>query len=78
MTSVRTLVTTKLHFEQRSQIVEARKSICFISLGDIHGLKYQVLSEDLLISYRYACVYPHQLRQSLSTELDKDLMNGLS
>ena len=74
MTSVRTLVTTKLHFEQRSQIAEARKSICFISLGEIHGLKYQMLSEDLLISYRYACIYRHQLQQSLLN----GLLNGLS
>ena len=78
MTSVRTLVTTKLHFEQRSQIAEAWKSICLISLGEIHGLKYQMLSEDLLVSYRYACVYRHQLQQSLSTELDRGLLNGLS
>ena len=74
MTSVRTLVTTKLHFEQRSQIAEAQKSICFISLGEIHGLKYQMLSEDLLISYRYACIYGHQLQQSLLN----GLLNGLS
>ena len=36
--------------------------------GELHGLKYQMLSEDLLILYRYASVYPHQLLQSLSTE----------
>ena len=46
--------------------------------GELHGLKYQMLSEDLLISYRYASVYPYQLQQSLSTEPDKDLFNGLS
>ena len=43
--------------------------------GELHGLKYQMLSEDLLISYRYPSVYPHQLQQSLSTELDKGLFN---
>ena len=46
--------------------------------GELHGLKYQMLSEDLLISYRYASVYPYQLQQSLSTELDKGLLNGSS
>ena len=44
--------------------------------GELHGLKYQMLSEDLLILYRYASVYPYQLQQSLSTEPDKDLLNG--
>ena len=33
--------------------------------GELHGLKYQMLSGDLLISYRYASVYPYQLQQSL-------------
>ena len=31
-----------------------------------------------IISYRYASAYPHQLQQSLSTELDKGLLNGSS
>ena len=44
--------------------------------GELHGLKYQMLSEDLLISYRYASVYPYQLQQSLSIELDKVLLNS--
>ena len=46
--------------------------------GELHGLKYQMLSEDLLISYWYASVYPYQLQQSLSTEPDKGLLNGSS
>ena len=46
--------------------------------GELHGLKYQMLSGDLLISYQYASVYPYQLQQSLSTELDKRLLNGWS
>ena len=37
-----------------------------------------MLSEDLLISYRYESVYPFQLKQSLSTEPDKSLLNGSS
>ena len=41
--------------------------------GELHGLKYQMLPEDLLISYRYASVYPYQLQQSLSTEPEKGL-----
>ena len=44
--------------------------------GELHGLQYQMLSKDLLISYRYASVYPFQLKQSLSTETDKSLLNG--
>ena len=46
--------------------------------GELHGLKYRMLSEDLLISYWYAFVYPYQLQQSLSTEPDKGLLNGSS
>ena len=46
------------------------------SQEELTGLKYQMLSEDLLISCRYASVYPYQLQQSLSTEPDKDLLNG--
>ena len=45
--------------------------------GDLHGLKYQMLSEDLQISCWYASVYPYQLKQSLSTEPDKSLFNSL-
>ena len=41
-----------------------------------HGLKYQILSEDLLMSYRYVSVYTYQLQQSLSTEPGKGLLNG--
>ena len=41
-----------------------------------HTLKYQMLSEDLLMSYRYVSVYTYQLQQSLSTEPDKGLLNG--
>ena len=40
---------------------------------ELHGLKYQMLSKD----YRYASAYPNQLKQSLSTEPDKSLLNGL-
>ena len=50
------------------------KNISFFQ-GELHGLNYQILSEDL-ISYRYASVYPYQLKQSLSTELDKSLLNS--
>ena len=46
--------------------------------GELHGLKYQMFFGDLLISYRYASVYPYQLQQSLSNELDKGLLNGSS
>ena len=46
--------------------------------GELHDLKYQMLSEDVLLSYRYASVYPYQLQQSLSTKLDKGLLNGSS
>ena len=46
--------------------------------GKLLGLKYQILFEDLLISYRDASVYPYQLKQSLSTEPDKNLLNGSS
>ena len=46
--------------------------------GELHGLKYQMLSGDLLISYRYASVNPYKLQQSLPTELDKGLSNGSS
>ena len=46
------------------------------SQGEFHGLKYQIISKDLLISYGYASVYPYQLRQTLSTEPDKCLLNG--
>ena len=46
------------------------------SQEELIGLKYQMLSEDLLISCGYASVYPYQLQQSLSTEPDKDLLNG--
>ena len=45
---------------------------------ELHALKYQMLSEDLLTSYRYASGYPYQLKQSLSTEPDKSLLNGSS
>ena len=45
--------------------------------GDLHGLKYQMLSEDLQISCWYASVYPYQLKQSLSTEPNKSLFNSL-
>ena len=31
------------------------QSISFFE-GDLHGLKYEMLSEDLLISYRNACL----------------------
>ena len=48
------------------------QSISFFQ-GELHGLKYQMLSEDLLISYQYASVYPYQLKQSLSTEPDKSI-----
>ena len=41
---------------------------------ELHRLKCQMLSEDLLISYRYASVYPYQLKQSLSIEPDKSLL----
>ena len=44
--------------------------------GDLHGLKYQMFSEDLLISYRYTFVYPYQLKQSPSSAPDKSLLNG--
>ena len=50
------------------------KNISFFQ-GELHGLNYQILSEDL-ISYRYASVYPYPLKQSLSTELDKSLLNS--
>ena len=33
------------------------ENISFIE-EELHGLKYQMLSEDLLMSYRYASVYP--------------------
>ena len=46
------------------------------SQGELHGLKYQVISKDLLISYGYASVYPYQLRKILSTEPEKCLLNG--
>ena len=46
--------------------------------GELHGLKYQMLSEDLLISYRYATFYPFQLKQSLLIEPDRSLLNGSS
>ena len=45
---------------------------------ELHGLKYQMLSEDLMISYWYASVYPYQFQQSLSTMPDKGLLNGSS
>ena len=48
------------------------------SQGELNVLKNQMLSEDLLISYRYASVRPYQLQQSLSTGLDKGLFNGSS
>ena len=35
--------------------------------GELHGLKYQMFSEDQLISYRYTSVSPYQLKQSLLT-----------
>ena len=41
-----------------------------------HGLKYQGLSEDLIISCQYLTVYPYQLKQSLSIETGKGLLNG--
>ena len=44
--------------------------------GELHGLNYQMLSENLLISYRYVSDYPYQLQQSLSTESEKGLLNG--
>ena len=47
-------------------------------IGELHGLKYQMLSEDLMISYWYASVYPYQFQQSLSTMPDKGLLNGSS
>ena len=53
------------------------QNISFLQ-GELHGLKYQMLSKDLLISYRYASVYRYELQQSLSTELDKGLLNGSS
>ena len=43
---------------------------------DLHGLNYRMLSEDLLKSYQYVSVYPYQLKQGLSTEPDKSLLNG--
>ena len=46
--------------------------------GELHRLKYQMLSEDLLISYRYASAYPYQLQQCPSTDPDKGLLNGSS
>ena len=45
--------------------------------GLLHGLQYQMHFDDLLISCQYASVYPYQLKQSLSTEPDKRLLNGL-
>ena len=41
-----------------------------------YGQKYQMLSEDLLISSWYASIYPYQLKQSLSFEPDKSPLNG--
>ena len=49
------------------------QNISFLQ-GQLHG--HQMLSEVLLISYQHASVYPYQLQQSLSTEPDKDLLNG--
>ena len=45
--------------------------------GELHGLKSQMFTEDQLIRCRYASVYPYQLKQSLATEPDKSLLNGL-
>ena len=46
--------------------------------GELQGVMYQMPSENLLIPYRYASVYPYQLLESLSTDPDKGLLNGSS
>ena len=46
--------------------------------GELYGVKYQMLSGDLLISYRYASGDLYQLQQSLSTELGKCQFSGSS
>ena len=38
---------------------------------------YQILSEDLLISFLYTLVYPYQIKQSVSTDPEKCLLNVL-
>ena len=53
-----------------------KQNISFFQ-GELCGLKYQMLSGGVLISYRYASAYPYQLQQSISTELDNGLLNGL-
>ena len=58
-------------YESNHLITDVRKASISFFQGELLGLKYQMLSEDLLTSYRYASAYPYQLRQSLSTELDK-------
>ena len=46
--------------------------------GDLRGLKYQMLSEDLQISCWYASVYPYHLKQILTNEPEKSLLNVCS
>ena len=65
--------------QTQTQIIQLQMSgnqnISFFQ-GELHGLKYQILPEDQLISYQYVSVYPYQSKQSLSTEPDKSLSNG--
>ena len=67
--------------KDRTQIIYLQMSgdrnVSFF-IGELHGLKYQMLSEDRMISYWYASVYPYQFQQSLSTMPDKGLLNGSS
>ena len=55
--------------------MSGNQNISFFQV-ELHGLKYQMLSEDLLISYRFASVYPTE--KSLSTDPDKGLLNNSS
>ena len=77
--SEKTSIQTKNFLFERSDsnhlIKDAQKPKYFIFLTRTPWSKYQMLSEDLVISYRYPSVYPYQLQQSLSTELEKGLLN---
>ena len=73
------LQTKDFLFEKQNSnhliIVSGNQNISFFQV-ELDCTKYQMLSEDLLILCRSASVYPYQLKQSLSIEPDKSLVDG--